>query len=477
MTDPGLPSAPPGAADMVEFRCPQCQRLLRISATAAGKVARCPGCGGQMTVPMTSAALATMTQPPTQPLMPPGYSQPAMPPSLAMPQPSATPSPARLPVAPTTNGPANSATPQIDAGFRLQPLDGFGGNAPAMAPAPNVQAVAPSAPAAFAMASEGAARTANSPAQILFNRITAEVRKVFVGQEELVLGTLVALFSSGHVLIESVPGLGKTLFVRTLGRVLGCGFGRIQFTADLMPSDITGTPIFDLKSQEFRFYPGPVFTQLLLADEINRAPAKTHAALLEIMQEYRVTIERTSHKLDRPFLVLATQNPIESEGTYNLPEAQLDRFMFKLAADYPSVTEEAAVLKLHSQQRDLDLRLAEDLKTVTSPEEIMAMTRSCGEVRVDDKLIDYINTLVRRTRGWPQFHLGASPRAGIALVQAARTLAAFSGRDYAVPDDVVQIALPALRHRVILTAEADVEGQRVDDQLRELIRTIEVPRL
>ena len=279
------------------------------------------------------------------------------------------------------------------------------------------------------------------------------------------------------MLIESVPGLGKTLFVRTLGRVLGCGFGRIQFTADLMPSDITGTPIFDLKSQEFRFHPGPVFTQLLLADEINRAPAKTHAALLEIMQEYRVTVERTSHKLDRPFLVLATQNPIESEGTYNLPEAQLDRFMFKLAADYPSATEEAAVLKLHSQQRDLDLRLAEDLKTVTSPEEVMVTTRACGEVHVDDKLIDYINTLVRRTRGWPQFHLGASPRAGIALVQAARTLAAFSGRDYAVPDDVVQIALPALRHRVILSAEADVEGQRVDDQLRELIRTIEVPRL
>ena len=155
------------------------------------------------------------------------------------------------------------------------------------------------------------------------------------------LGTLVALFSSGHVLIESVPGLGKTLFVRALGRVLGCQFGRIQFTADLMPSDITGAPIFDMKTQEFRFRPGPVFTQFLLADEINRSPAKTHAALLEIMQEYRVTVERTSHKLERPFLVLATQNPIESEGTYNLPEAQLDRFMFKIVANYPSADEEA----------------------------------------------------------------------------------------------------------------------------------------
>ena len=206
----------------------------------------------------------------------------------------------------------------------------------------------------------------------LFDRVTAEIAKIYVGQDELVLGTLVALFSSGHVLIESVPGLGKTLFVRTLGRVLGCQFGRIQFTADLMPSDITGAPIFDMKTQEFRFRPGPVFTQFLLADEINRSPAKTHAALLEIMQEYRVTVERTSHKLKRPFLVLATQNPIESEGTYNLPEAQLDRFMFKIVANYPSAAEEAAILKMHSQQVDLDERLADDLQTVTSPEEIVA---------------------------------------------------------------------------------------------------------
>lgn len=300
---------------------------------------------------------------------------------------------------------------------------------------------------------------------------------MFIGQDELVLGTLVALFSSGHVLIESVPGLGKTLFVRTLGRVLGCRFGRIQFTADLMPSDITGAPIFDMKTQEFRFHPGPVFTQFLLADEINRSPAKTHAALLEIMQEYRVTVERTSHKLERPFLVLATQNPIESEGTYNLPEAQLDRFMFKIVAEYPTAAQESQVLKMHSQQVDLDQRLAEDLQTVTSPQEIVATTKACGQIYVDDKLIEYINTLVRRTREWPQFHMGASPRAGIALVQGARTLAAFHGRDYAVPDDVVQIALPALRHRVILTAEADVEGQNVDELLRELVRSVEVPRL
>jgi len=286
----------------------------------------------------------------------------------------------------------------------------------------------------------------------------------------------VALFSNGHVLIESVPGLGKTLFVRTLGRVLGCHFGRIQFTADLMPSDITGSPIFDMKTQEFRFRPGPVFTQLLLADEINRSPAKTHAALLEIMQEYRVTVDRVSHKIQRPFLVMATQNPIEAEGTYNLPEAQLDRFMFKLVIDYPRSEEEADILQMHSVQVELDERLAQ-LQTVTRPEEIVEMTRQNGQVRIDPKLLDYINTLVRQTRQWPQFHLGASPRAGLALMQGARTLAAFRGRDYAVPDDVVELALPALRHRVILSAEAEVEGPAVDEVLRELIATVEVPRL
>ncbi|MHB8861136.1 MAG: AAA family ATPase [Pirellulaceae bacterium] len=319
--------------------------------------------------------------------------------------------------------------------------------------------------------------TRDTRARRVFDRMVREIGKLFVGQDELVLGSLVALFSSGHVLVESVPGLGKTLFVRTLGRVLGCRFGRIQFTADLMPSDITGAPILDMKTQEFRFRPGPVFTQILLADEINRSPAKTHAALLEIMQEYRVTVDGTSHVIERPFLVLATQNPIESEGTYNVGEAQLDRFMFKLVADYPHANEEAKILKLHSRQLDINQRLEEEVATVTSPAEIMEITRENGEIRVDDRLLDYINKLVRLTRQWPQFHMGASPRAGIALIQAIRTLAAFEGRDYAIPDDVAQVALPALRHRVMLTAEAEVEGRRVDDVLRELIRTVEVPRL
>lgn len=316
-----------------------------------------------------------------------------------------------------------------------------------------------------------------TPIEQLYEAVVREVGKVYVGQEELVLSTLVALFSGGHVLIESVPGLGKTLFVRTLGKVLGCQFGRIQFTADLMPSDVTGAPIFNMKTQEFDFRKGPVFTQLLLADEINRSPAKTHAALLEIMQERRVTVERTTHKLPPPFLVLATQNPVESEGTYNLPEAQLDRFMFKVMVDYPTADEEARVLREHSLQVEIDKRLSEEVKTVTSPEQIVQATQLCGRVRVEDKLIHYINQVVRATRNWPTIHLGASPRAGIALMQGARTLAAFSGRDYAIPDDVQEIVLPALRHRVFLTAEAEVEGREVDQVLKELVRTIEVPRM
>lgn len=310
----------------------------------------------------------------------------------------------------------------------------------------------------------------------LFESAVAEISKVFVGQDELVTTSLVALFSGGHVLIEGVPGLGKTLFVRTLGQVLGCQFGRIQFTADLMPSDITGAPILDLKTQDFRFRPGPVFTQFLLADEINRSPAKTHAALLEIMQEFRVTIDGISHPVPRPFLVMATQNPIESEGTYSLPEAQLDRFMFKAMVSYPSEQEEARILELHSQQKDFSSILKDNVAQVTNAEQISSLIKLNGQIRIEPQLLTYINKIVRLTRSWPTFHMGASPRAGLSLVQGARTIAAFRGRDFAVPDDVVEIALPALRHRVIMSAEAEVEGLKIDQELTSLLRSIEVPR-
>lgn len=426
MSDSGFHDGTPAlssSANEIEFPCGSCGRILKVPSVLVGRKARCPQCAFVQTIPHPSP------QPP----------------------PVSTEDSAEL-------APATIVGLQSDQSHSSSPLP------PATAQVISEAQRLPSA-------------GSNTETGRLFQRITDEISKVYIGQHELVLGSLVALFSSGHILIESVPGLGKTLFVRVLGRVLGCEFGRIQFTADLMPSDITGAPIFDLKQQEFRFRAGPVFTQLLLADEINRSPAKTHAALLEIMQEYRVTVDGKSHELKRPFLVMATQNPIESEGTYNLPEAQLDRFMFKLVADYPQAQEEARILEMHSLQIDLNQRLMSQVSPVTNPEEIMRITRGNSDIRVDGRLIDYINQLVRLTRRWPQFHMGASPRAGIALMQAARTLAAFAGRDYAVPDDVVQLALAALRHRVILTAEAEVEGRNVDELLTELIRSVEVPRL
>ena len=307
--------------------------------------------------------------------------------------------------------------------------------------------------------------------------LLAEAAKLYVGQEALVRQALVALFAGGHVLIESVPGLGKTLLVRILGETLGCSFGRIQFTADLMPSDITGQPVFDARTQDFRFRPGPVFTHILLADEINRAPAKTHAALLEIMQEGRVTVDGTTHRIEPPFLVLATQNPIESEGTYHLPEAQLDRFLFKIVVNYPQAAEEDAILRLHCRPDPLETQLATTIRPLLDPARVIAVQDLCRQVRVDDAIIRYSSAIVRKTRQWPAFSLGASPRAGIALVTGARVVAAFAGRSYVVPDDVTELVPAALRHRVILSPEAEVAGNSVDGSLEALMRTIEVPRL
>jgi MoxR-like ATPase len=471
------------ATGNIEFPCTNCGRTLKVAAAAAGKRASCPQCNAIVQVPMG--------QPSGAPQQGPFGAPPAMTPPPAMSlggNHAAQPSPpvwgAPPAAQPPQSQPQQSPPQQPPLQFGAPPLQPQWGAPPQQQPQ---TPLAPAPPPSFQPHPPAPAQTPHlqpqptpgreTPTKQLFDRITAEIAKIYVGQDELVLGALVALFSSGHVLIESVPGLGKTLFVRTLGKVMGLAFGRIQFTADLMPSDVTGAPVLDMKTQDFRFRPGPVFTQLLLADEINRAPAKTHAALLEIMQEYRVTVDGKSHAIERPFLVLATQNPIESEGTYNLPEAQLDRFMFKLVANYPQEAEEATIIKMHSQQIDVNRQLDEQLATITSAEEILRTIGENAEVRIDDRLVDYINKIVRRTREWPQFHMGASPRAGIALMQAARTLAAFSGRDYAVPDDVFQIALPALRHRVVLTAEAEVEGQRVDDLLTELIRSVEVPRL
>ena len=311
--------------------------------------------------------------------------------------------------------------------------------------------------------------------RLVVDTLLAEAAKIYVGQASLVKFILASLFAGGHVLIESVPGLGKTLLVRILGEALGCPFGRIQFTSDLMPSDITGQPVFDARTQEFRFRPGPVFTHILLADEINRAPAKTHAALLEIMQEGRVTVDGTTHSIEPPFLVLATQNPLESEGTYNLPEAQLDRFLFKLVVDYPSTAEEDAILRLHCRPQQVEQQVAA-IRHLLDPAKVLAVQSLCRTVHVDDKIITYINAIVRLTRDCPSFAVGASPRAGIALLSTARVMAAFAGRSYVVPDDVQELVLPALRHRVILTPEADVAGETTDGCLEQLLAGVEVPR-
>lgn len=437
---------PSKTTETFEYQCKTCGTQLRIPTSIVGKSVKCPKCNSVQVVTREVANSAETD-------LFGGALSSTAPVSAPAPTMSSSQSDSLF-------GAANTISSQ-----------------PAPMQVTSSSSVAPGLTPKPMLASSTKYAAVETPTKKLFERILKEVHKIYVGQDDLVLGTLVALFSSGHVLIESVPGLGKTLFVRTLGKILGCQFGRIQFTADLMPSDITGAPIFNVKDQEFRFRPGPVFTQLLLADEINRAPAKTHAALLEIMQEFRVTVDGTSHSLTRPFLVIATQNPIESEGTYNLPEAQLDRFMFKLIASYPSEQEEANILELHSQQIDINRRLDDEIETVTNPQEILGIIKENAQVRVDPKLTQYINKIVRLTRQWQQFHMGASPRAGLAMMQAARTLAAFSGRDYAIPDDVVQIALPTLRHRVILTAEAEVEQQKVDQLLTNLIRSVEVPRL
>lgn len=310
----------------------------------------------------------------------------------------------------------------------------------------------------------------------VYTSLNRELDKVFVGQPELILGSIVALFSGGHVLVESAPGLGKTLFASALGRALGCDFGRIQFTPDLMPSDVVGAPVFNVKTQEFQFRAGPVFAQILLADEINRAPAKTHAALLEAMQEGAATVDGVTHPLPSPFFVIATQNPIESEGTYRLPEAQIDRFMFKIIADYPSENEELKILAEHGKNIGVKEKL-DVVQPVLNAQEILELRKKVNDVYVAPQLLDYINKIVRATRQFPRLTFGASPRAGIALTQGARALAVFQGRAFATPDDVTRLALPTLRHRVAMSPEAEIEGRSVDEILSSLVRSISVPRI
>jgi MoxR-like ATPase len=309
----------------------------------------------------------------------------------------------------------------------------------------------------------------------VISQIKTALKNIFVGQDELVDGVLTAVIANGHVMVESLPGLGKTLLVKALARLLGLENNRIQFTPDLMPSDITGSHVFDLAERRFVFHHGPVFTSFLLADELNRSPAKTHAALLEVMAEHQVTVDGTRYPVAKPFLVMATQNPIENEGTYTLPEAQLDRFIFKLAMTYPDQGEEENILRLHMHGNS-PMEQIESLNAVTDAAGVCTLQTLASQLTVDDSIIAYITTIVRRSRSFPGLYLGASPRAGLAMLTTARATALLRGRDFVIPDDVVDVALPALRHRVLLAPEAEVEGRHADDLIKEIIQAVEVPR-
>ena len=306
--------------------------------------------------------------------------------------------------------------------------------------------------------------------------IEHHLNQVLIGQRQVVREMLIALVSGGHVLIEGVPGLGKTLLVRSLGKVLELDFNRIQFTPDLMPTDVTGHAMYDQKSEQFRIRRGPAFTQLLLADEINRAPAKTQAALLEVMQERQITIEGKAFTLNEPYMVLATQNPLDQEGTYPLPEAELDRFLFKVLIDYPDHADETRLVNMvldGTIRASLDV---ESLTPVTDAAGLKAMKTLSDSVLIDDEVLDYALRIVRATRDFSGLSHGASPRASIALARASRVQALFEGRDFVTPDDVQQVARPVLRHRIQLSADAEIEGQTPETALGRLLEQVEAPK-
>jgi MoxR-like ATPase len=306
----------------------------------------------------------------------------------------------------------------------------------------------------------------------LRERTVAEIRKVVVGQDHVVDVLLAATVVGGHVLLEGVPGVAKTLLANAYARTIGVDFRRVQFTPDMLPSDLTGT--MTLRGSDLVFRPGPVFTNLLLADEINRTPPKTQAALLEAMQEQQVSIDGTARPLPAPFIVVATQNPIEYEGTYPLPEAQLDRFLAKIDVDYPSAADESAIL--HLAHRGVTPATLDDVRAVTTPEELLAARATVDAIQVHDAIVDYVVALVRRTRELPSVLLGASPRSAVHLLASAKAAAWLTGREYVIPDDVVAVAAAVLRHRITLRPEAELERYRPDDAITAAISSVPVPR-
>lgn len=305
-------------------------------------------------------------------------------------------------------------------------------------------------------------------------KIKKEIARVIVGQDALVEMLIVAIFSNGHVLIEGVPGVAKTLISKLLARAIDARFSRIQFTPDLMPSDVIGTSVFNPKNTEFEFRRGPVFSNLVLIDEINRSPAKTQAALFEVMEERQVTIDGKTYPMEEPYLVLATQNPIEQEGTYRLPEAQLDRFLFKIVVGYPNLQEEIKILEFN-QEDELNTQL-KSIDKVLHSDEIINYRKLVRQIHVEDKVVTYLAQLAQETRSNPSLFLGASPRASVMMLTASKALAAIRGRDFVMPEDIKLIAVPALRHRLILTPEREMEGVNVDDVILQIVNKVEVPR-
>ncbi|WP_431158522.1 AAA family ATPase [Winogradskyella poriferorum] len=306
------------------------------------------------------------------------------------------------------------------------------------------------------------------------DQIKAELRKVIIGQDSFIELLIVALLADGHVLIEGVPGIAKTVTAKLFAKVLKTDFSRIQFTPDLMPSDVLGTSVLNMKTSEFEFREGPIFSNIVLIDEINRAPAKTQAALFETMEERQASIDGTTYKFENPFMVLATQNPIEQEGTYALPEAQLDRFIFKIKVDYPSLEDEIRIIATHHERKgeapQASINAILDTKSLT---DYKSKTQS---IVVEEKIIKYIAEIVSKTRNHPHLYLGGSPRASIAILNTSKAFAAINGRDFVIPEDVKKALNPVLNHRVILTAEREMEGMTTENVIEMIVQSVEVPR-